>query len=380
MQIIDYSTECNSAPSWGNPDGSGIGSGGGLGGDPNDDSNDDQNNPDNSNGNDGFQDCLYDDAGQCVGEVTSPVLPALPVAVSPLTNDFFDTLEVDEKIFINNSNEDELRRLIDSFLLEQNHNEQAKDFAKEAIKAKMEDEDAEVDFPNKSIYDPSVPECLKDVIDKFKPTENFNVDVSGFDNALQQQLNIAGQTLALFDNEGDYGIKFDVKVLVGANAQTVPQFKTIDGNRIFTGVEISFHEGYVAKATDLGLARSTVHELIHAYLLYATYAENPTTLGETMDLLLDQFDIGPAHHGLMSRQFAGAISGALQSWDNYSNPSQEYDYLSWSGAMISSEEFRNLSSDYQNAVWERMYAEEGRFFPLNSSLIDTPALGERNCN
>jgi hypothetical protein len=133
----------------GNPDGSGTGSGGGPGSDPNDDSNDDQNNPDNSNGNDGLQDCLYDDAGRCVGEVTSPVLPALPVAVNPLTNDFFDTLEVDEKNYVNNPDQNELRRTVDTFLLSQEHNEDSKGFAEVAIKEIMADEETEVEFESK---------------------------------------------------------------------------------------------------------------------------------------------------------------------------------------------------------------------------------------
>lgn len=132
-----------------------------------------------------------------------------------------------------------------------------------------------MDYDSKSIYDPSVPDCLKNIIDKFKPSENFSINTGSFDNALQQQLNIAGQTLALFNNDGDYSIQFEVVDIpvnsngVQANARTIPDISVVNGVDVLNSVNIQFHTGYVGAATDLALARSAIHELLHAYLLHA---------------------------------------------------------------------------------------------------------------
>ncbi|KQC32242.1 hypothetical protein AAU57_02060 [Nonlabens sp. YIK11] len=93
---------------------------------------------------------------------------------------------------------------------------------------------------------------LKNIIDKIKPTNNFNLDVSDFHNALLKQLNIAGQTLALFENDGGHGIKFVVKQLTDANVQTLPFYKNIDSVRILTSAENPTSLGAVIDTHALG--------------------------------------------------------------------------------------------------------------------------------
>lgn len=83
----------------------------------------------------------------------------------------------------------------------------------------------------------------------------------------------------------------------------------------------------------------------------------------------------------MSDQFAGSIASALQSYDNFTQPRIEYDYMSWSGAMINSTTFANKLFDFRKSTIERMFAEEGRIFdPGNSNFSNIELIGNRNCN
>ncbi len=306
--------------------------------------------------------------------------PDLFFAEMLMLENFYDSLDPVDRNRLQRIENATFRHQIGEYLKQDLLRMDDEQFAREAVKEKKVNLNTEVDFENKSIYHATVPDCLKEIIDKFKPAENISLDISGFDNPLQQHLNIAGQTLALFNNDGGYGIKFEVFNMPGVNASTMPEFNMINGVNIFSGVTIRYHEGYLARATDLTIARSSIHELVHAYLLYAGFISTDSTLDQALDNLLDPVSFGAAHHQLMAEQFAGSIASALQAWDNYSKRPAEYDYMSWSGAMIRTDNFQNLPHDFQDSCWERMYAEEGRLFPPASGFTDIEALGESNCN
>ncbi|WP_152550766.1 hypothetical protein [Nonlabens ulvanivorans] len=320
--------------------------------------------------------------GDCAGVITSPVidLKPAPTSVADETQEFFDRLEqTDEELwrFINDSDQDDLRNDTDNFLVDENHSDEAKNFAEEAIKAKEEDEDNEVDFENKSIYDVSVPDCLKDIIDKFKPTNNFYMDMNGVAPSLQQQLNIATQTLSLFDNTGNYGITFAVSN-IPVNAQTNPTIINSNGTDVLK-IKIEFSAEYISRATDLALARSVVHELVHAYLYYINQTNPNSVLGQKLDEIIDDLTSISTQHQIMSDQFAGAIATAIEAWDNSNHQHEEYDYLSWSGDMTASTDFLLLNQNFIENVFERAYAEEG-VLSLNPTIQNILPIGDRNCN
>jgi hypothetical protein len=84
----------------------------------------------------------------------------------------FDGLENELKAYINKEKQNDLREEINDFLTEENHDQPAKDFAEEAIKAKEESEDNEVDFDDTIIKteDFTENECLNSILEEL----NYN--------------------------------------------------------------------------------------------------------------------------------------------------------------------------------------------------------------
>jgi hypothetical protein len=354
--------------------------GGGSTSDPSNPSDPSNNNSNPASPSD--EDCIRLSNGACAGLATSPVEP-LPLVrpVDQETQDFFDDLNTPLKNHINNANQNELRDDVDQFLIEENHDQPAKDFAEEAIKAKEESEDSEVDFENKSIYKKELPGCLKTIINKFKPTnEGISIDMNGVDQAILNQLNVPGDILQLFDNNENYGLKFKMEVIDDrpngrkTNATTHTEINP-NGSKMAV---ITFNTNYVDTATDLALARTAIHELLHAYMNYATRNRDPnTTIAQMIDLVLGQTFAPPSslQHEVMARQLIGAMAGSLAQWDNSQQAAIEYKRLAWSGGMRDSDVFESLDPNEKLAIIAVDQVESGE--PQNS--LPMSPMGEKSC-
>jgi len=80
----------------------------------------------------------------------------------------------------------------------------------------------------------------------------------------------------------------------------------------------------------------------------------------------------------MSNQFVEEISRTLRIWDENSLDNDVYyDYLSWSGAMLSTEAFESLPSTFQTNTRNANIAE-GNAGSGNAST--STALSYNNCN
>lgn len=248
------------------------------------------------------------------------------VPVDPVDDDlseleiFYSSLTTYLSTFVLDNAQNSLKQQIETFLQYENYSEAATSFAKKAIKTKWEDVNNEVDFDNKSIFHSSVPDCLKDIINSFKPTNNgVSLSTSNFDVNLNQQLNIAGNILELFDNQGEYSLSFEVTTLPAnrttgnvPNARTIPNFIRVDGEEKLESLTIKFHDSYLSAATDLAVARTTVHELIHAYLFYILENNSISSLGQSLDILLNTVSQNTAQHTIMVEQFVGSIASAIE--------------------------------------------------------------------
>ena len=81
----------------------------------------------------------------------------------------------------------------------------------------------------------------------------------------------------------------------------------------------------------------------------------------------------------MSNNFVNAISNSLESWhqsalsdDNY------YDYLSWSGSMLSTQAFMEKSNTFQSNVIAANIAE-GQAGSGNASTTNAQGANSINC-
>jgi hypothetical protein len=145
-------------------------------------------------------------------------------------------------------------------------------------------------------------------------------------------------------NEFDFIVQ-NSNIVSGANAQTIPGifFNTQTGKNEVT---IVFDNDYLENATKLSIARTFLHEAIHAYLIYIGYIDpaGSFNLGLVNYGASNGYtNANEIHHNFMS-QYIQAIGYSLYTWNNYyggaSNiPRSYFDEISWGG--LSAKDIQN---------------------------------------
>lgn len=225
----------------------------------------------------------------------------------------------------------------------------------------------------KITIDPSVPDCVKNIIAKMREDTTY-IDLGDMPDIVKEELNLTGQIMDVFNNSERYNLNFKVEDLGlddqgnELNARTTIR---VESGKIF--FDISLNTNYVNSATDLSIARSLIHEALHAYISYLYQDQLFSDLKDSLDHLINQTGSTlVAQHMLMTQQFMGAIANSLESWDDSSLSNKDYyDYLSWSGGMIATPAFSDMPSDFQQNSLNANIAEQS-----NTSN----ALGTRNCD
>lgn len=94
----------------------------------------------------------------------------------------------------------------------------------------------------------------------------------------------------MFDNDGDYGLIFKVESLPPNRLGQIPNAQTANGTTQTGGKMsvITIDQNYVNNATDLALARSVIHELVHAYVKYQLVNDPGGDMGRAIDELFGQ--------------------------------------------------------------------------------------------
>ncbi|AUC86329.1 hypothetical protein CW731_14050 [Polaribacter sp. ALD11] len=123
---------------------------------------------------------------------------------------------------------------------------------------------------------------------------------------------------------------------------------------------------YVNSATKLSIARTIIHEAIHAYIL--SYVDSnvsgfkktfPELWNELVNKKYGNPNNGTAwnkyQHEEMARNYIATISNALSVWDSNSNTSQYYTDLAWGG--LYGTEIYNQTSDLNDTDRTRIEAE-----------------------
>ena len=271
---------------------------------------------------------------------------------------FYNSITTYLNTFIQSDAQLDLKQELELYLEQENYSTAAQSFAEQVIKAKWEDPNAEIDYQFKSIEDSDIPDCLKVIIDKFKPDGNgISVDVTGLRTGLYTELNLAGDVLELFDNDGNYGLRFKVETLVPNRFGQIPNAQTVSGLTESGGrmSEIIFDQNYLNNATDLALARTVIHELVHAYIKYQLANQPGGDMGRAIDELFAQIfsglNFGDPQHLLMANAFVDAIANTLEEWHNDPSVSSiEYTRMAWSGGMRNSQAYDDLEDNERLAT------------------------------
>ncbi|WP_298955211.1 hypothetical protein [uncultured Nonlabens sp.] len=220
---------------------------------------------------------------------------------------------------------------------------------------------------------------IDDIIKGFKPSENgVSLDFTSLDQSLLDALNLSGDILSLFDNDERYAVKIKVgQTQLDRNGNPV----NAQTGRASSGTMsvITFNPDYLNRATDLAIARTAIHELVHAYLQYIIQHVPNSELGTTLDSLIFQHNFwlipGEPQHVLMAEQFVSAIALSLSNSDGFQHAAIEYQRLTWSGGMRESATYEQIPQGERNAIIARDQIESGD--PRNT--LPVSPLGTKSC-
>ena len=118
-------------------------------------------------------------------------------------------------------------------------------------------------------------------------------------------------------------------------------------------------EDYVENATSLAIARTIIHESIHAFLSYSISINAQSTFAALFQRYVEENEdsnTNDIQHELMY-QFTEALGESLASWDGHRLNDEYYENLAWSGDMLESEAFDKLSNERKQAIRDANRAE-----------------------
>lgn len=223
---------------------------------------------------------------------------------------------------------------------------QATAFAQAAVEAICDG--GEVDFLEEIIYDSSLDNypCHKQVIS----------EAIGTCSPITQAI------MSVFEASDYMNLTFKVSNAITSNASTT-QVSSYDPINHICNITITFRESYLQTATDLSIARTAIHESIHALLVYM-FEENllldsnnepMTGFEDFVEAYINYLgglpsNLGVAHHELMS-DFVGEMASSLQYYAAQTGNPQSYEFckkLCWSGDIIRTPTFQSLYPEYLN--------------------------------
>ena len=269
---------------------------------------------------------------------------------------------------------------MDAYITSEGFSEESKVFAKEAVKALMnngEVDDGEVDFDDNIIYDNSLNNfhCQKLVIE----------EATGTCSPLTQLI------LDIFEaNDGTNLIFKSSSTLSNVNANT-SSTSNYNATTHTCDITITFRESYLQTATDLAIARTAIHESLHATLVYM-FEEDllQSANGTPMDGFEDFIEayvnhlsglpvnLNKVHHELMS-DFIEDIASSLSVYgasNGHSNSFDFYKKLSWSGDILKTPTYQSLYPEYLNPL--DATANLSNVNPAHLDIVNTNAAEEND--
>ena len=232
----------------------------------------------------------------------------------------------------------EYQSLID-FLNQNPNSQEAKDFGKLAVQAFADGE--EVNLVERVIFNFEGYPCHQMVVhETFKVCSPLT---QIFQDIFEGDPNIV---------DTNYGITYRVGDING-NGSTLPRSRPNGSyDNYFCNIIVTFNENYISNATDLSIARTTIHETLHAYLIFLSETgviDNQNPEPEFSDLFYSYIDyllsnglcdLNQSHHDFMA-DLVDDIATSLSEYgitQGYNLSFSYYQKLAW-GGLTNSETF-----------------------------------------
>ncbi len=222
--------------------------------------------------------------------------------------------------------------------------------------------DSEYVFEEHVHLEGEVSPCVKGILEKLQQKDIQNLTVPDI-GQLAGTGHLSQGILDLFDSSGNYNLTFKVEQL-GVNENG----DELNGGTTPTigGWKIKLDSDLVNSGTQLSIAKTIIHEAVHAYIGYQLDNYNPLNSDVVADLnsLYQKFknennSLNLTQHEFMS-QYVDALAYSLAVWDNHRLSIDYYKMLSW-GGLESSSAYQALSNktNIQNAIQNERYNKVG---------------------
>lgn len=215
-------------------------------------------------------------------------------------------------------------------------------------------EDAEL---TKVLLDPSVLKykCLVKLVAKLSVRDKKRSMVPDI-SSVSEISHLSQTVIDMFDRSEEFDLKLKVGNLsAGKNAQT-GEFRKKDGR---FEILITLDKQYLRRGTKLALARTLIHESMHAFLKFEAQKNYTSELSNLLRKYQKKWNYNEdiSEHMLMSN-YADAIAHSLAAWDNHRLHFKYYQAMSWSGKhMRQSPVFNKLSQEMKDLVLKVEKAE-----------------------
>ncbi|WP_194974229.1 hypothetical protein [Aquiflexum lacus] len=198
-----------------------------------------------------------------------------------------------------------------------------------------------ISAPDLIVYNNLTDPCARKIfIDSSSPNNPPSLD-------LLFGLNINPLIVKLFNDCKKIPYTIQQSNLTGSNAIT--EFKS-------GGIEITLNSSYLQKASQLSIARTIIHENIHAYFIHQTKTNLDFALG--LNKFANDNDLGnlaDTHHELMG-QYVLSMAVSLYQWEKKFGPNKgnlDFDYyyaMSFAGLLdnktkLPNSSFKSLAGD-----------------------------------
>ena len=209
--------------------------------------------------------------------------------------------------------------------------------------------------------DPSVTDCLKNIIGKLQTKDSqFALTPDGV--GVIQRNTLSTIILDLFESSQKYDITFKIdEAGSDINGNPLNGFTRRDPNNIHNHYIITIDDDLIENGTQLAIARTVMHESLHAYANYIVDERNLESnyFLELQNLYQKYKDDEKAEnmtqHEFIS-QFVDMMGKSLRVWDNKQLDLEYYKMLAW-GGLETSPNYNSLTETEKTKIQDALKNE-----------------------
>jgi hypothetical protein len=172
----------------------------------------------------------------------------------------------------------------------------------------------EFDEDDDQIFNELNDDCAKGIFEVLEKESPLGPTVN---TLIVQSFSLSGEILNMFKHSDKF--KYTVKNGTYSNNANTSSF-----SNMFT---TTISDAYLSKATKLSIARTMIHESVHAYILYNIKPRVNTDFRDAIKVYADKYPVANRYHHEFMAEYVKAMAISLYTWDkNNGGGSLGYDY------------------------------------------------------